>query len=229
GQAVELLNKLMMQHVPADSDIKMTASGMTKAQSESFMRLAIALIVAVVLVYVIMAIQFESFLQPFAIMFSLPLLTPGAFGLLWLTGCKLDIMSYMGLILLVGIVVNNGIILIDFINQERAKGMEKIEAVVNAGPLRLRAILITALSTLIGTIPAALKLSEGSESRQPMSIAIFGGLFTSTLLTLFIVPVVYLVLEGLKEKLYVKFGRVDFLGLAKKKLEYIKGRKSETI
>ena len=229
GQAVELLNKFMMQHVPADSDIKMTASGMTKAQSESFMRLAIALIMAVVLVYVIMAIQFESFLQPFAIMFSLPLLTPGAFGLLWLTGCKLDIMSYMGLILLVGIVVNNGIILIDFINQERAKGMEKIEAVVNAGPLRLRAILITALSTLIGTMPAALKLSEGSESRQPMSIAIFGGLFTSTLLTLFVVPVVYLILEGLKEKVYVKFGGIDFLGSVKKKLEYIKGRKSKTI
>ena len=147
-----------------------------------------------------MAIQFESFIHPFAIMFTLPLLTPGAFGLLWLSGCKLNMMSYMGLILLVGIVVNNGIILIDFIKQERERCCDKVQAVVRAAPMRLRAILITALSTLIGAIPAALKLSEGSESRQPMSVAIFGGLFTSTLLTLFVVPVVYLILDDVKER-----------------------------
>ena len=202
--------------------MRITASGQTKNQSESFVRLAIALIVAIILVYVIMAIQFESFLQPFAIMFSLPLMTPGAFGLLWLANCKLDIMSYMGIILLVGIVVNNGIILIDFINQERAKGMEKVEAVVKAGPMRLRAILITALSTLIGAIPAALKLSEGSESRQPMSIAIFGGLFTSTLLTLFVVPVVYLILEGAKEKLTAKLSGAHHFAAFTKQIKPVK-------
>ena len=222
GQAVTLFNKLAAKYIPAGSDMRITASGQTKNQSESFARLAIALIVAIILVYVIMAIQFESFLQPFAIMFSLPLMTPGAFGLLWLANCKLDIMSYMGIILLVGIVVNNGIILIDFINQERAKGMEKVEAVVKAGPMRLRAILITALSTLIGAIPAALKLSEGSESRQPMSIAIFGGLFTSTLLTLFVVPVVYLILEGAKEKLAAKLGGVHNLATLRKKIKPVK-------
>jgi len=147
-----------------------------------------------------MAIQFESFIHPFVVMFTLPLLTPGAFGLLYLTGCKLDMMSYMGLILLVGIVVNNGIILVDFINQERAKGTEKVQAVITSGPRRLRAILITAFSTLMGAIPAALQLTEGSEMRQSMSIAIFGGLFTSTMLTLLVIPVVYLILDDWREK-----------------------------
>ena len=152
-----------------------------------------------------MAVQFESFLHPFTVMFSLPLMTPGAFGMLYLMNCKLDMMSYMGIILLVGIVVNNGIILVDFINQNRAKGMDKVAAVIDAGPRRLRAILITSLSTLIGAIPAALKLSEGSESRQPMSVALFGGLFTSTLLTLLVIPVVYLLFDDLQDRIKAFF------------------------
>jgi len=114
-------------------------------------------------------------------------------------------MSYMGIILLVGTVVNNGIILVDFINQNRAKGMDKVAAVIDAGPRRLRAILITSLSTLIGAIPAALKLSEGSESRQPMSVALFGGLFTSTLLTLLVIPVVYLLFDDLQDRIKAFF------------------------
>lgn len=200
GEAAALLTKLAGKYIPRDSGVSLVASGQTKTQQEEFARLFTALVVAIILVYVIMAIQFESFIHPFAIMFTLPLLTPGAFGLLWLSGCKLNMMSYMGLILLVGIVVNNGIILIDFIKQERERCCDKVQAVVRAAPMRLRAILITALSTLIGAIPAALKLSEGSESRQPMSVAIFGGLFTSTLLTLFVVPVVYLILDDVKER-----------------------------
>jgi len=200
GQAMTLLQELSKKHIPADSGITLMASGMSKSQQDDFKRLAMSLLAAIFLVYVIMAVQFESFVHPFTIMFSLPLLTPGTFGLLYLSNCKLDVMSYMGIILLVGIVVNNGIILVSFINQERANGIDKITAVINAGPLRLRAILITALSTLIGAIPAALMLTTGSESRQPMSIAIFGGLFTSTLLTLLVVPVVYLVMDDFTEK-----------------------------
>ncbi len=96
--------------------------------------------------------------------------------------------------------MNNGIILVDFINQERKRGVPKAEAVVNAGPLRLRAILMTAFSTIVGAIPVALGISEGAELRQPMAIATVGGLATSTLLTLFVIPVVYLVLDDLKEK-----------------------------
>ncbi len=158
-----------------------------------------ALAVAVVLVYTVMVVQFESFLHPFTVMFSLPLLTPGAFGLLFLAGNNLDMMSFMGIILLVGIVVNNAILLVDFINQHRARGMDKVQAVISAAPLRLRAILMTAVSTMAGSIPVALKLSEGAEFRQPMAVAVVGGMFTSTFLTLLVIPVVYLVLDDALE------------------------------
>lgn len=199
GEAMSYLNKLSAKEIPQDSNMHLVATGMSESMGDDFHSLVLSLIVAIALVYVIMAIQFESFVHPFTIMFSLPLMTPGTFGLLFLTGCKIDILSFMGIILLVGIVVNNGIILVDFINQERAKGTPKIQAVINAGPMRLRAILITATSTLIGAVPAALKLTEGSEMRQSMSIAIFGGLFTSTLLTLFVIPVIYLILDDAKD------------------------------
>jgi len=200
GQAATLLQELSTKYIDEGSGIVMLASGMSKSQQDDFKRLSLSLLAAVFLVYIIMAVQFESFVHPFTIMFALPLLTPGTFGLLYLSNCKLDVMSYMGIILLVGIVVNNGIILVSFINQEREKGIDKVTAVINAGPLRLRAILITALSTLIGAVPAALMLTTGSESRQPMAIAIFGGLFTSTFLTLLVVPVVYLIMDDLIEK-----------------------------
>ena len=175
---------------------------------KDFQRLFQALVIAIALVYMVMAVQFESFLHPFTVMFSLPLLTPGAFGLLLLSGQELNIMSYIGIILLVGIVVNNGIILVDFIIQERARGTEKTVAVIKAGPLRLRAILITALSTMIGSIPVALGISEGAELRQPMAIAVVGGLFTSTMLTLLVIPVVYLILDDARDALARAFRRI---------------------
>lgn len=199
GEAVTLITALGEKHIPKGSGIGIAPSGRTKTQMDDFKRLLNVLIIAISLVYIIMCVQFESFLHPFTVMFSLPLMTPGTFAFLYIMDCKLDVMAYMGIILLVGIVVNNGIILVDFINQNRQNGMEKVAAVVDAGPRRLRAILITSLSTLIGAIPAALKLSEGSESRQPMSVALFGGLFTSTMLTLLVIPVMYLVLDNLKE------------------------------
>lgn len=160
----------------------------------------VALVFAILLVYMVMAIQFESFLHPFTVMFSLPLMTTGSFGLLALTGLRLSVMSYMGIILLVGVVVNNAILLVDFINQLRAHGEEKVSAVLKAGPLRLRAILMTTVSTMIGSLPVALALSEGGEFRQPMSVAVIGGLFTSTMLTLLVIPVIYLVFDDWSDK-----------------------------
>ncbi len=204
GQAMTYLRSLHHKYTPPGSGIKITPTGLSKYMRDDFRSLGISIIVAICLVYVVMAIQFESFVHPFVVMFSLPLLTPGAFGLLFLANCKLDMMSYMGLILLVGIVVNNGIILVDFINQERSKGMDKIQAVITSGPRRLRAILITSTSTMIGAVPAALQLTEGSEMRQGMSIAIFGGLFTSTMLTLLVIPVVYLILDDFKDSYSAK-------------------------
>ncbi|WP_418845588.1 efflux RND transporter permease subunit, partial [Pyramidobacter piscolens] len=201
GEAMVYIQELGKKYIPEGSGITLQPSGRTKNMQKEFARLFTALLIAISLMYVIMAVQFESFLHPFTVMFSLPLMTPGTFCLMYAMNVKLDVMAYMGIILLVGIVVNNGIILVDFINQNRLSGMDKVSAVIDAGPRRLRAILITSLSTLIGAIPAALKLSEGSESRQPMSVAIFGGLFTSTMLTLLVVPVVYLVLDNVKERL----------------------------
>jgi HAE1 family hydrophobic/amphiphilic exporter-1 len=205
GEAMTYLTNLLKEEAPGDSEINIIPTGLSKYMVDDFKSLGISCIIAICLVYVVMAVQFESFLHPFVVMFSLPLLTPGAFGLLYVTGCKLDILSYMGIILLVGIVVNNGIILVDFINQERTKGIDTVQAVINAGPMRLRAILITALSTLLGAVPAALKLTEGSDMRQSMSITIFGGLFTSTFLTLLVIPVVYLIVDGLKDKSINKY------------------------
>ncbi len=203
GEAMTLVRSTVQKHLPADGSVKVLATGRSKTQEQDFARLFVALAVAIALVYMVMAIQFESFLHPFTVMFSLPLLTPGAFGLLFLAGNNLDLMSFMGLILLVGIVVNNAIILVDFINQQRAKGVEKVQAVINAGPLRLRAILMTAISTMVGSLPVALKLSEGAEFRQPMAVAVVGGLFTSTILTLLVIPVIYLVLDDAKERVQV--------------------------
>jgi HAE1 family hydrophobic/amphiphilic exporter-1 len=126
-------------------------------------------------------------------------MTAGSFGLMYLMDIRVSVMSFMGIILLVGVVVNNAILLIDFINQLRAGGMNKVEATVASGPLRLRAILMTTVSTIMGNLPVALALSEGGETRQPMSVAVIGGLFTSTLLTLLVIPAVYLVFDDIKD------------------------------
>lgn len=208
GEGIRFMNGLAKKYIPPDSGIKITPTGASKYMLDDFARLKISLIVAICLVYVILAIQFESFIHPLTVMMSLPLLTPGAFGLLYFTGCKLDMMSYMALIFLVGIVVNNGIILVDFINQERSKGLDKVQAVIKATPTRLRAILITACSTLIGAMPAAFAITIGSEMRQSMSICIFGGLFTSTILTLLVIPVVYLIFDDAKDNLITKVNRL---------------------
>lgn len=200
GEGVALITAAAGKHLPEDGSVLFGPSGQTEEMQRDFKRFFAALVAVVLLVYMVMAIQFESFLHPFTIMFCLPLVTPGVFGLLFLAGKSLDMMALIGIILLVGIVVNNGIILIDFINQERGRGVEKMEAVINAGPHRLRAILMTAVSTIVGALPLAFGVSEGAELRQPMAIATVGGLTTSTLLTLFVIPVVYLILDDLKEK-----------------------------
>ncbi|ACZ19614.1 acriflavin resistance protein [Thermanaerovibrio acidaminovorans DSM 6589] len=200
GELMTMMEGSFRKFVRPGEGVQIMPSGRSKSQRDDFKRLFTALAIAIALVYVVMAIQFESFLHPLTVMFSLPLLTPGAFGLLFLMGNELDMMSFIGIILLVGIVVNNGIILVDFINQEREKGAPKTAAVLTAGPLRLRPILITAVSTMVGAIPTALKLSEGADFRQSMAVAVVGGLSTSTLLTLFVVPTVYLILDDMKDR-----------------------------
>lgn len=195
GDGIKIMEEVFRKYAPQDGTYSMVPAGDSEHMKESFGYMSTALVFAIILVYMVMAIQFESFVHPFTVMFSLPLMTAGSFGLLALTGLRLSVMSFMGIILLVGIVVNNAILLVDFINQLRAAGDDKVAAVVKAGPLRLRAILMTTVSTMMGSLPVALALSEGGETRQPMSVAVIGGLFTSTLLTLFVIPVVYLILD----------------------------------
>ena len=182
---------------------------------ESFGYILTGIVFAIILVYMVMAVQFESFLHPFTVMFSLPLMTSGAFGLLYLMKLRLSVMSLMGIILLIGIVVNNAIMLVDFTNQERAKGADKVTAILTAGPLRLRAILMTTCSTMIGTTPVALGLSQGGEVRQPMSVAVIGGLFTSTLLTLIVIPVVYLIMDDIADAVRGRYRRFKAMSRAR--------------
>ncbi len=200
GEAMALVRQSFERNKPADGSVTAQVTGRSKHMATNFGYLINAILIAIVLVYMVMAVQFESFLHPLTVMFSLPLMTVGVFGMLLITGKEIDVMSLMGIILLVGIVVNNAILLVDFTNQQRAQGVDKVTAVLRAGPLRLRPILMTALSTMVGAVPIALGLSEGSEVRQPMSIAVIGGLFTSTILTLLVIPTVYLIIDDMKEK-----------------------------
>ena len=162
---------------------------------DSFRSLQFVLLLAVFLVYLVMASQFESLLQPFVILLTIPLAVIGAIWALWLTGTTLNVVAYIGLIMLAGIVVNQSIVLIDAVNQARERGLPKLEAIVEAGRVRLRPILITKLTTILGLLPMALGIGEGAEVRAPMAITVIGGVLLTTFLTLLVIPVVYSVLD----------------------------------
>jgi HAE1 family hydrophobic/amphiphilic exporter-1 len=170
-------------------------SGSAETLGETGKYVLFAFLLATVLTYMVLAAQFESFTQPMAIMMGLPLSFIGAFGLLYLLGNTLNLYSMIGLVLLIGLAAKNGILLIDYTNQLRRSGMALDEALVEAGATRLRPILMTAISTIAGVLPVALGIGEGSESRQPMAVAISGGLFSSTVLTLAVVPVIFSYLD----------------------------------
>jgi multidrug efflux pump subunit AcrB len=191
--AAEIQSKLNKLDLPPN--FKINLSGAYESQQESFYALMGAFLLAVVLVYMVLASQFKSLLDPFIIMFSVPL---GLIGVLWalfLTETNLSVTSFMGVIMMAGIVVSNGILLIDYTNRLRANGMGIEEAVVLAGRTRLRPILMTTLCTILGLIPMAVGLGEGSESNAPMAIAVIGGLSVSTLLTLVFIPTLYTIFE----------------------------------
>jgi HAE1 family hydrophobic/amphiphilic exporter-1 len=179
--------------------------GSYKQMKESFSTLTLALLVGILLVYMVMASQFESLLYPFVVMFEIPLAFIGVGLALFLTRQSLSIPSFMGVIMLAGIVVNNAIVLIDYVNQLRRRGMDKFTALVQGGTTRLRPILITSLTTVLGMVPMALSRQEGSEMMRPMAIAVIGGLFASTVLTLVIIPVVYSLLDNFSNRILRKF------------------------
>jgi HAE1 family hydrophobic/amphiphilic exporter-1 len=161
-----------------------------------------ALVLGVVLVYIILAAQFESLVHPFTIMMALPFAVIGGIGALLLANQYMSMMAMIGFIMLMGLVTKNGILLVEFTNQLRAKGRSTRDALLEAGPVRLRPILMTSVAMIAGMIPVALARGDGAETRVPMAVAIIGGLLTSTVLTLGIVPVVYSLLDGLRSRLW---------------------------
>ncbi|HTL48116.1 MAG TPA: efflux RND transporter permease subunit, partial [Verrucomicrobiae bacterium] len=169
---------------------------------ENFSRVSFAVILAIVLIYMIMASQFESFLQPLIIMLTVPLALFGVAIALLVSGTTLNVISLLGMIFLVGTAVNNGIVLIEYINQVREEGVEVEKACIDAARIRTRPILMSALSSAIGLLPLALGLGEGAELRSPMAVAMLGGTLSSTFLTLIVIPLFYILLTRVSEKIF---------------------------
>lgn len=184
-----------LRSVPLPPTFSASLAGQNREMLVSFASLRFALLLAIFLVYLVMASQFESLLHPFVIMFSLPLALIGVVAALLLTGQTINVVVLIGVILLAGIVVNNAIVLIDYINRLRRQGMAKYEAIVQAGRVRLRPILMTTATTVLALLPMALGFGQGAEIRAPMAIAVIGGLLTSTLLTLVVIPIVYAIVD----------------------------------
>jgi HAE1 family hydrophobic/amphiphilic exporter-1 len=186
---------------------EITWGGETQDQAEVFTRIFTALGVAVILMYLILVVQFGSFLDPLAILVSLPLSLIGVVLALWITGDTLNIMSLIGVILLMGIVAKNAILLIDFAKWSRERGLPLREALIEAGRIRLRPIIMTTLALIAGMVPVAIGSGEGADFRAPLGRAVIGGTITSTLLTLLVIPTVYEILDQLRSWLVARFGR----------------------
>ncbi|MCH7573748.1 MAG: efflux RND transporter permease subunit [Candidatus Marinimicrobia bacterium] len=184
--------------IPMPTGLSASITGQNEQMATSFKSLRIALLMAVFLVYLVMASQFESLIHPFVILFTVPLALVGAVLALWITGSTINVVVLIGVILLTGIVVNNAIVLIDRINQLRQQGVEKRSAIIQAGQLRLRPILMTTLTTILGLLPLALGRGDGAEIRAPMAVTVIGGLAVATLLTLVVIPVAYDLLDRKK-------------------------------
>ncbi|GAA4716426.1 efflux RND transporter permease subunit [Brevibacillus fulvus] len=187
----------VVRSYPLPAGYAIEKQGTTQQMDESTKSMLYAFGLAIVLVYIILAAQFESMVYPLSIMLSVPLSIFGASFSLWITNRPLSIPAFIGLILLVGIVVRNAIVLIDFTNILRGRGTDRTEALLIAGPTRLRPIVMTTLTTSLGLLPLAMGLGEGSESQSPMATVVIGGLLLSTLLTLVVIPVVYSILDDM--------------------------------
>jgi HAE1 family hydrophobic/amphiphilic exporter-1 len=176
-------------------------SGQEEERARSLRGLTLAMGLAIFLVYLVMASQFESFLHPFVIIFTLPLGAIGVVLALLVTGRSLNLVGMIGVVMLAGIVVNNAIVLVDAVNQRRRAGMARTAALVAAGSDRLRPILMTSATTVLGLLPMAVGLGEGAELRAPLAITVIGGLTVATVLTLVVIPVVYTLIDRSEEAL----------------------------
>jgi HAE1 family hydrophobic/amphiphilic exporter-1 len=200
GEGTEKFLAICHEVIEGNPQYSLVPTGQSKLFREAAAYLGFAFIMAFLVVYGVLAMQFESFVHPFTVMLTVPLATIGVFFALFLTGATVNVYSFIGVIMLSGIVTRNAILLIDRINQRRDLGQDLRSAVLEAGPIRLRPILMTSIAAAVGILPVALGLSEGGEARAPMGIAVIGGLCTSTFLTLFVIPCVYMLLDFLGGK-----------------------------
>jgi len=179
-----------------DESFQTSLSGPSRDYAESSSNVGFAFILALLLIYLVLAAQFESFKDPFIIMITVPLAIAGAILSLWIFRQTLNIFSEIGMITLIGLVTKNGILIVEFANKKRAIGLSKYEAVVEAATQRLRPILMTSLATSLGALPIALSLGDAASSRVPLGIVIVGGILFSLILTLFVIPAIYTFVSG---------------------------------
>jgi HAE1 family hydrophobic/amphiphilic exporter-1 len=209
GDLAGEINKVV-QGIDIPQGVMITIGGAYEDQMESFMDLGLLLLISIVLVFLVMASQFESFTMPLVIMFSIPFSFTGVILALFLTNTTLSVIAALGAVLLIGIVVKNGIVLVDYINLMRDRGVALNEAIATSGRLRLRPVLMTATTTILAMLPLALSRGEGSEIWSPMGISLIGGLVFSTAVTLIIVPVVYAIFSRKGERDKIQFIRNKF-------------------
>jgi multidrug efflux pump subunit AcrB len=201
GEALQRVEKLAKENLPPT--FRYTFAGESREFKQTESATLFAFLLALVVVYMVLASQFESLMHPFTVMLAVPLAIVGGLGALLVSGMTLNLFSRIGLIMLIGLVTKNSILLVDFANKAKERGKSTLEAVVEAGAIRLRPILMTSISTIFGVLPIAFGLGAGSMSRRPLGMAVVGGMITSTLLTLFVVPVVYSLLDEMR----ARFGR----------------------
>ncbi len=198
GEALDEMDQIAKETL--DDSFRTALAGDSKDFRESSSSLMFAFILALVLIYLVLAAQFESFKDPFVIMLSVPLALAGALIFMWFANITMNIFSQIGLIMLIGLVAKNGILIVEFANQRQAGGMDIINAVAGASIQRLRPILMTSFSTVLGLLPLAFATGEGANGRIAMGVAVVGGILVSTLLTLFIVPAMYLYISSDRSK-----------------------------
>jgi len=195
GEAVDSLNALAREVLPKGSTTDLAGDSRELVESGGSLYFAFGL--ALVVVVIVLASQFESLVHPLTVLLAVPLAVTGALAVLWVAGSTINLYSQIGMILLIGLVTKNSILLVEYANQLRAAGRDSIEAMREAGRIRLRPILMTSVATITSAMPIALGLGAGSISRRPLGYAIVGGVFLSTLLTLYLVPVVYTIFDRL--------------------------------
>jgi multidrug efflux pump len=194
GRGIEVMRDIAAEVL--DERFKTDLAGEARDLRDAASSLGFAFVLAIVLVFLVLAAQFESFRDPVVILLTIPLAFAGALGVLWLTGQTLNVFSQIGMIMLIGLVTKNGILIVEFANQRKAAGLAPLEAARAGAADRLRPILMTSLSTILGILPIALALGAGSESRRSMGIAVVGGMVVGSLLTLFVIPAVYVLITG---------------------------------